>query len=71
MPILWGFQISSQRKLKTISVIKAIFIIFHVLESMGCWTTEQKEANSISMDLLLMNSRSTQTQGQIRIQSLA
>ena len=35
MSILWGFQISSQRKLKTISVIKAIFIIFHVFEKHG------------------------------------
>ena len=33
------------------------------LKSMRCRPTHQKEANSISMDLLMINSRNTQAQG--------
>ena len=73
MSIFWDFQISSQRKLwwKPSQSLKRFSLFFMCLKSMRSWSTEQKEANSTSMDLLIINSRNTQTQGHIWIQSLA
>lgn len=59
---LWVPDISSGEAVvkKSSQLLKPFSLFSTYLKSMRCWFTQQKQANSTKVDLLIINSRNTQ-----------